>query len=60
MKKKVVIQFLCGMNDGGAETLVKDYCLLSKKDDINIFPLELFDGMQCQKQRHVLHLVKLF
>ena len=44
MKKKVVIQFLCGMNDGGAETLVKDYCLLSKKDDINIFPLVIYDS----------------
>ena len=44
MKKKVVIQFLCGMNDGGAETLVKDYCLLAKQYDISIFPLLIYDS----------------
>ena len=37
-----VIQFLCGMNDGGAETLVKDYCVLGKQDSLNIFPVVIY------------------
>lgn len=31
-----VIQFIPSMNDGGAETLVKDYCILAKSDGFNM------------------------
>lgn len=54
MKNKVVIQFLCGMNDGGAETLVKDYCLLAKNDDINIFPLVIYDNEEKSANEELL------
>jgi glycosyltransferase involved in cell wall biosynthesis len=49
---KTVIQFLCGMNDGGAETLVKDYCVLSKMDNFNIFPVVIYPSLpNCANER---------
>ena len=35
MKIKVV-QFISGMNIGGAETIVKNYCLLLDKEKMNL------------------------
>ena len=33
------------MNDGGAETLVKDYCVLGKQDTIDIFPVVIYPSL---------------
>lgn len=41
MKKTKIIQFIYGMNDGGAETLVKDYCLLLDKERFEVVLLNI-------------------
>ncbi len=44
MKKTKIIQYITSLNDGGAETLVKDYCILLKNDgyDVVVIVLWLF------------------
>ena len=44
--KQVVLQFMRGVNDGGAETLVKDYTLLLNKDKFKIYVVVLFDKLE--------------
>lgn len=36
MRKRKVIQYITSLNDGGAETLVKDYCLLLDKEKFEV------------------------
>lgn len=40
--KKTVIEFIRGITDGGAETLVKDYCILIDREKYNIIVVVLF------------------
>ena len=41
--KRVVCQFIRGTNDGGAETIVKDYSTLLDKDLFSVFLVTLYD-----------------
>lgn len=36
MRKKKVMQFITSLDDGGAETLVKDYCIILEKDMVDV------------------------
>ncbi len=40
--RRTVIEFIRGISDGGAETLVKDYCMLIDKEKFNIIVVVLF------------------
>lgn len=60
-----VIQFLCGLNDGGAETLIKDYCILSDKSKLNVFPVAIYPNVNaCANEKlileHGINIVNLY
>lgn len=46
MKKHKIIEFIGFLNDGGAETLVKDYCLLVDKEKIDISVVTIFPSFE--------------
>lgn len=43
LKRKIVYEFIPTLGDGGAETLVKDYCLQSKELNVEIRPVVLWN-----------------
>lgn len=53
-KKKVnVLEFIGSMNDGGAETLVKDYALLLNKEKFNVKIVTIYDRNDTANSRRV-------
>ena len=51
MKKTKVIQFIAAIADGGAETLVKDYCLMLDKERFEVKEIGLMKYFSGKKIR---------